>query len=125
MIKINKEKLVYREDSSFEFNIISKEIEVNENNIIYLCDFHYYDNKLSCTCNKVKIVFGKELSIKTYDYPHKELKKTLNNFTEYIDKYDNKYLINNDKVAYIENESFGKSIYFTCDDSINIVMTKN
>lgn len=120
MIKVNKEELFFKDDEGYA-STRSKEIEINENNIQFLQDFHYAEFK--STCRQINIVFSNKCYIRTYDYPYNKLKEMLNKFSEYIDKYENKYLINNNLVAYIDNQPFGKNIHFTDGNYINIELT--
>jgi len=119
-MKINKE-VIDRKDNRNPYPI-SKEIEINENNIQYLNEFHYTDDKSDH--QQIQIIFSNELYIVTFDFPYKKLKERLSKFSEYVDDYNNKYLVNNNLIAYIEVEPEFKNrtkfIHFTDGNYIRV-----
>jgi len=85
-------------------------MEINENNV------EYFKETLVCygyaKKQKVLVHWSDKYERLTYENCYEYIKSNVNNFVEYVDKYNNKYLINSLLCAGIEKYNWGICIWF-------------
>jgi hypothetical protein len=112
VINIKKLEIVYENHCPKEQ---IQNISINELNIDYIKTIKY-----GFINNRAIIVFGYDVEIITYDNNYDYLKSYLYDFEEITDRYNNKFLINKNHMAYISEENFGKTYWFINQNAVNI-----